>query len=944
MKSYKILLLLLVFLSLPLPCFAAADPLDTTMDNLTSQIVTGASKTMGDEKMRVAVIEFSDLQGNVPDLGKYIAEELTTRLVLTNQFEVVERTLLNKVMAEHKLSLSGLIDVNSAKEIGKILGVAAIISGTITDLGDNVKVNARLINTETGSIAAVASVQLKKNQAIQKLLVVNNNINQDPSIPPVIVPPIIVLEPTSAPKAESKSPEEIKKEEYAKLIDLGCKYRSQDLSDKALATFKKAVEMDPTQESAYQNLIEIYLTKRDYSQALSWCQKAVAAIDDFAYAYAAMGYCYLYSKPKNMNKAVEALNTALVMTEYPDPEGWTYYVLGMVNQEKGLFSEAKTFLEKALNRCRELNINPDWSSDCKVLLQDVNTKLSKKAEDEKKAAYAQLIDLGVQYWSQDLLDQAIATFQKAIALDPKQEKAYQHLIEIYLKKPDYQQALSWCQKGAAEVDQFAYTYAAMGYCYLNSRPKNINKAIEALNTAIAMNEYPGGNGWAYYILGRAYLDQGQSDQARLYFEKALKKYSSEWYQDCINLLEPILNDLILQNLKNQDYHQALSISQEAVASLNNYAWGYVVIGFLAMSIIPYQPDNALTALKKAIAITDFPDNEGWAYYILGMVHQEKGEFLEAKDSFNKALSRCRELNIKPDWFGVCSSKLIEIYPELIKKAIESKSPDLLTLCQEAIEKLNLAYAYAGIGYYYLQTNPQDLDQAIEYLHKAVAISEYPDNEGWTYYLLGWAYYEKGNKEEAKTALEKAIARYQSVQQPSPMASAWYHKSLQMMDRLNQTNKICLSAGLGAYTQPNGIGESVSLVEVHYGSELPMKFSRGLVVGVGFADHVFLIKAGAEGAFELPAGAGANLSWSIPVGLGYYSATETIISYDYGTDTTITNNQTNSGFYYSIGAGLKYYLNKQQGIRLSAGLDYFSGPNNFDPFTFRVSLIIPLANN
>jgi hypothetical protein len=66
--------------------------------------------------------------------------------------------------------LSGLIDPNSAKELGKILGVDAIISGTITDLGDAIKVNARLISTETGQIFSVASEEYIKDNTVKKLM------------------------------------------------------------------------------------------------------------------------------------------------------------------------------------------------------------------------------------------------------------------------------------------------------------------------------------------------------------------------------------------------------------------------------------------------------------------------------------------------------------------------------------------------------------------------------------------------------------------------------------------------------------------------------------------------------------------------------------------------------------------------------------------------------
>ena len=121
-------------------------------------------------KKKVAVIEFSDLRGNVSEFGKYLAEELITRLFITRKFEVIERRLLNKVLSEQKLSLSDLIDPDSIVDLGKILGVDAIVSGTITDLGKSLKVNARIISTETGSVFAVAATEIAKDETVRNLI------------------------------------------------------------------------------------------------------------------------------------------------------------------------------------------------------------------------------------------------------------------------------------------------------------------------------------------------------------------------------------------------------------------------------------------------------------------------------------------------------------------------------------------------------------------------------------------------------------------------------------------------------------------------------------------------------------------------------------------------------------------------------------------------------
>ena len=148
--------------------------LDDGLKDLSSQIYSLMAEG---QKQKIAVIEFSDLDGRITDFGKFLSEELITRLFTSRKFDVIERQLLNKILAEHKLNVTGLIDESTAKELGKILGVDAICSGTITDLINSVKINARLISTETGTIFAVAAVPIQMDDVIRILLNKTNTNN-----------------------------------------------------------------------------------------------------------------------------------------------------------------------------------------------------------------------------------------------------------------------------------------------------------------------------------------------------------------------------------------------------------------------------------------------------------------------------------------------------------------------------------------------------------------------------------------------------------------------------------------------------------------------------------------------------------------------------------------------------------------------------------------------
>jgi len=86
------------------------------------------------------------------DMGAIVAEWFITALVKAGRFDVVERAMLKKIITEQKISMTGVIDESTATQLGKLLGVKIIISGTVLKLQDVLEVNSRIIDVETGSI------------------------------------------------------------------------------------------------------------------------------------------------------------------------------------------------------------------------------------------------------------------------------------------------------------------------------------------------------------------------------------------------------------------------------------------------------------------------------------------------------------------------------------------------------------------------------------------------------------------------------------------------------------------------------------------------------------------------------------------------------------------------------------------------------------------------
>jgi len=95
-------------------------------------------------RKRIAVLDFdyatvrsyvSDIWGSDQDIGKGIADMLVTDLVRNGTYSVIERKQLDRVLGEQNFQQSGRADASTAAQLGRILGVDAIVIGSITQFG-----------------------------------------------------------------------------------------------------------------------------------------------------------------------------------------------------------------------------------------------------------------------------------------------------------------------------------------------------------------------------------------------------------------------------------------------------------------------------------------------------------------------------------------------------------------------------------------------------------------------------------------------------------------------------------------------------------------------------------------------------------------------------------------------------------------------------------------
>lgn len=120
---------------------------------------------------KVAIIELENLSEGARrnNIGKIVSELLTTSMVHSGSFAVVERDQLSNVLKELSLNQTGLVDVTSAKAVGKMLAADAIVCGSVSEVGRFFDVNVRLIDVESASIISAAVVEIPHRDFLASL-------------------------------------------------------------------------------------------------------------------------------------------------------------------------------------------------------------------------------------------------------------------------------------------------------------------------------------------------------------------------------------------------------------------------------------------------------------------------------------------------------------------------------------------------------------------------------------------------------------------------------------------------------------------------------------------------------------------------------------------------------------------------------------------------------
>jgi TolB-like protein len=200
-----------------------------------------------DTRAGIAVLPFENAGSYGKDredfdaLRRGIAGMLISELRQTGSVRLVDREQIQKLIDQQGSETADRVDVGTAAKIGKQVGARYVIAGTFVDVYGDFRVDARIIDAETGEILKVVRSDPKlgdRKQMFKIIQSVAERIADAAKLPP-------------APAAQAQAA------------------RARNVPTEALALYSRAL---------------LYQDRGDKQRAIEYYTKAVSAFPDYAEA------------------------------------------------------------------------------------------------------------------------------------------------------------------------------------------------------------------------------------------------------------------------------------------------------------------------------------------------------------------------------------------------------------------------------------------------------------------------------------------------------------------------------------------------------------------------------------------------------------------------------------------------------------------------------------
>ena len=371
------------------------------------------------------------------------------------------------------------------REVGKQLGVASVLEGSVRKDGDSVRVAVRLVSADDGRVLWTSEMY---NRAMQDIFGLQDEIARST---------VAGLKVKLSGEGEARLARRYTDNVEAYQLYLNGRYhwnkRTEEGLKQGIEYFEKAIAKDPGYAQAYAGLADSYI---------------LMGVGDYG----------VLPPKEAMPKAKEA---ALKALEIDDTLAEAHTSLGFLNY---VFDWDWPGAESHFRRAIELNPNYVTAHHWYGLYLGVMGRFDEGIEQTQRALEldpSSLIintDLGLIFCYARQPDRAIEQLRKTLEREPNFVVARWRLARAYAQKAMYQEAISELQKAIEVAGRRPYYISLMGYVDALA-----GKRAEALSILNELRGLPLSQEKLPALIAAVYVGLGDRDRAFEWLDKAYKE-------------------------------------------------------------------------------------------------------------------------------------------------------------------------------------------------------------------------------------------------------------------------------------------------------------------------------------------------------------------------------------------------------------------------------------
>lgn len=290
-------------------------------------------------------------------------------------------------------------------------------------------------------------------------------------------------------------------------VHRGLIFMSLDRLDEAREDFYIAIELDPLNPHAYNNIGICYQCEDKLDEALKYYEKTMEILENEPFDKIYRNMATTYTRLHKFDKAVECYEKCLEKFNVASD----YWEIASIYKKAGEYEKAREALEKWNSKGENTAL-----SDC---LQEIAACYYEEYNDKEyletlKAAYHAnssnedvLYSMGSYYYKNKKYLKARSFYEKIIHLYPNSKYAYYNIVNVYKKIKLNGQAKKYTEMGLKIISEMSETTVSL-------RKKK------------------------YWYLGDLYFASGDLDNAKKYYNKCaeIRKCNNCRHKKCTDLL------------------------------------------------------------------------------------------------------------------------------------------------------------------------------------------------------------------------------------------------------------------------------------------------------------------------------------------------------------------------------------------------------------------------